>query len=45
MNYPILPQVFYNRPCVQVARELIGEIIVHSLNGSACSARIVETEA
>ena len=25
MNYPVLPQLFYNRPCTQVARDLIGK--------------------
>lgn len=45
MNLTVLPQSFYNRPCVQVARGLLGKILVHAANGSACSGRIVETEA
>lgn len=41
-----LPLEFYKRTDVlQVARELIGKIIVTRFNGHATSARIVETEA
>lgn len=40
-----LSREFYNRDTVTVARDLLGKILVHSVNGLARMARIVEVEA
>lgn len=41
-----LPQSFYDREdVVQIARELIGKVVVSHINGVYTSGRIVETEA
>lgn len=40
-----LKRSFYDRPTVEVARDLLGKIIVSTVTGSRLSARIVEVEA
>lgn len=40
-----LGREFYNRDSLIVARELLGKVLVHKINGNKISARIVETEA
>ncbi len=41
----ILPRGFYARPAEQVARALLGKVILHHVGGQALAGRIVETEA
>jgi DNA-3-methyladenine glycosylase len=41
LTAPILPQRFYSRPVVRVAKALIGKVVVHG----ATAGRIVEVEA
>lgn len=40
-----LSRSFFARPTTEVARELLGKIIVHKLNGHTLAGRIVEAEA
>jgi DNA-3-methyladenine glycosylase len=41
----VLPRAFYGRPADVVARDLLGRVLEHALDGETVAARIVETEA
>ena len=36
---------FYHRPCLEVARDLVGKVLVHRVDGQELRLRISETEA
>ena len=36
---------FYHRPCVEVAQDLVGKVLVHRVGGEERRLRITETEA
>lgn len=41
----ILDREFYNRDSISVAKDLLGKVIVHEINGYKLTAKIVEVEA
>lgn len=40
-----LPCSFYHRPCLDVARDLVGKVLVHRVDGVEHRLRITETES
>lgn len=40
-----LPYDFYHRPCLDVARDLVGKILVRRIDGQELRLRITETES
>jgi DNA-3-methyladenine glycosylase len=44
-SFKKLPRSFFRRPATELARTLIGKILVRHIRGKAFQARIVETDA
>jgi DNA-3-methyladenine glycosylase len=44
-SFKKLPRSFFRRPATELARALIGKILVRSIHGKVFQARVVETEA
>ena len=44
-SFKKLPRSFFRRPATELARALIGKILVRHIHGKAFQARVVETEA
>ena len=44
-SFKKLPRSYFRRPATELARALIGKILVHHIHGKAFQARVVETEA
>jgi DNA-3-methyladenine glycosylase len=40
-----LPRIFYSRPAIEVASDLLGKVLVRRLNGRNLAGLVVETEA
>jgi DNA-3-methyladenine glycosylase len=41
----ILPRSFYSRPVLEVARDLLGAVVVHATDGGTVAVRLTEVEA